>query len=106
MNDISYEERVAIYREALQLYGPEMQTAVAIEEMSELTKALIKVQYRQGHDMGAVIEELADATIMLEQLRLMYDINDEVCAVMDEKVIRLARNIVKDRQTWRGEGKQ
>lgn len=101
MNIITYEERVKVYRDALEQYGQRTQIAVAVEEMSELTKALIKV-YRGGRDMeakvAAVAEELADVTIMLEQLRLIFDCNDEVCRIMDEKVQRLQGRIEKDRQ--------
>ena len=42
---------------------------------------------------AASAAEVADATIMLEQLRLMFGINGEVCAIMDAKVERLRQKI-------------
>ena len=45
--------------------------------------------------MDKIAEELADVTIMMEQLRLMFDINAEVCAHMDGKVARLSDRIKK-----------
>lgn len=96
-NAIPYETRALVYQEALELYGQQTQVAVAVEEMSELTKALIKV-YRGGGDLTAVAEELADVTIMLEQLRLIFDCNDQVCRIMDEKVQHLQARIEADRQ--------
>ena len=50
-----------------------MQTMVAIEEMSELTKELVK-QMRGRDNKDAIAEEMADVEIMMCQLRLMYGI--------------------------------
>ena len=38
MNAIDYERRKATYQVALEAWGPEAQTKMAVEEMSELTK--------------------------------------------------------------------
>ena len=92
VNQICYGERERVYRAALKVYGREMQETVAIEEMSEVVKELCKLR-RGVNNKGCLAEEIADATIMLEQLRLIYDLNDEVCAFMDQKIRRLERNI-------------
>ena len=34
-------------------------------------------------------DELADLTIMLEQLRMIFGVNDAVCERMDYKILRL-----------------
>lgn len=88
MNSVTYEERRATYEVALQRWGEQAQTMMAIEEMSELTKEICKIG-RGKADMEALADEIADVTIMLEQLRLIYDINDAVCRHMDMKVLRL-----------------
>ena len=55
-------------------YGEQAQIDVAIEEMSELIKALIKDRrYGNTKTLNSVLEELADVSIMLEQLLLIYD---------------------------------
>ena len=89
MNQISYEERVEVYKEALKQYGQEMQMVVAIEELAECQKEICKVLRGKGI-LDHLAEEIADATIMLEQLRLMHDIDELACQEMDEKVERLS----------------
>ena len=44
-------------------------------------------------DRELFADELADLTIMLEQLCLIYDVNDLVCEHMDLKAIRLQHRI-------------
>lgn len=92
VNKVTYEERKAIYEAALEKWGELAQTMVAIEEMSELTKEICKL-HRGKRDMDDLADEIADVTIMLEQLRLIYDINDLVCAHMDAKVLRLQERV-------------
>jgi hypothetical protein len=65
---------------------------VAVEELSEVQKEICKVLRGKG-DIAHLAEEIADATIMLEQLRLFFALNDEVCAQMDAKVSRLAEKV-------------
>ena len=89
MNKVTYEERKAIYETALREWGIYAQINMAIEEMSELTKELCKVLREKGN-FDNVADEIADVTIMMEQLRIFFDINDEVCDHMDMKVRRLA----------------
>ena len=88
MNEFTYAERAAVYKEAIEQYGEEAQMIVAVEEMSELIKEVCK-HLRGKTDIAAVAEEIADATIMLEQLRIIFDCNGLVCRYMDFKVARL-----------------
>lgn len=93
---IPYEERAKVYEEAIAWYGVPSRSVLAVEEMSELTKVLCK-EFRFPLDLAAMIEEIADVTIMMEQLRLAYNINAEVAALMDYKVQRLRENILRDK---------
>ena len=88
MNKIPYEQRVQTYTNALITYGEEAQMVVALEELSECQKEICKILRGKG-DLDHLAEEIADATIMLEQLRLFFQINELVCEKMDEKVSRL-----------------
>ena len=89
-NKINIRQRQVVYRKAIERFGPPNQMIKAIEEMSELTKVLSKILVMGGEvSLDELIEEVADVTIMMEQLRLMYNINDEVCEMMDGKVKRL-----------------
>lgn len=92
MNKIPYEERVKVYEQALETYGEGIQLIVAIEELSECAKEVCKVLRNKG-DLDHLAEEIADATIVLEQLRLIFNVNDEVCQHMDAKVTRLLGKI-------------
>lgn len=74
---------------------------VAIEELSEVQKELCKV-YRGKGDMEHLAEEIADATIMLEQMRYFFGLNDMVCRKMDAKVQRLDDNLAPEVDVARG----
>lgn len=76
---VSKKDRKEIEANALLTYGNEMQIDVAIEEMSELIKALIKdrrVSDKKSSDN--VLEEMADVQIMLEQLRLIFGSTEKI----------------------------
>ena len=67
MNKINYEDRKTVYQAALNKWGVDLQTMMAVEEMSELTKEICKIK-RGKIDLDAMADEIADVTIMLEQL--------------------------------------
>lgn len=92
MNQISYEERKKVYTNALITYGDHAQMIIAIEELSECQKEICKI-LRGGENFPHLAEEIADATIMLEQLRLVFNISDQVCECMDAKVRRLEERL-------------
>ena len=92
MNNIPYEQRVQIYNNALLHFGEENQLIVAIEELSECQKEICKFLRGYGN-AGHLAEEIADATIMLEQVRLIFGMNEMVCDEMDRKVNRLEKKL-------------
>lgn len=69
---ISQAERQRILQDAIKHYGADHQADMAIEEMAELTKALLKMRRSGQADLAAVHEELVDVQIMLDQLRIIY----------------------------------
>lgn len=86
---------VAIMEGAIALYGIEAQVDVAIEEMAELTKALLKLRRAESdtaHDVAvaAIREELADVSIMLSQLELIYG---DVADIEEAKLWRLEKRL-------------
>ena len=94
MNKIDFAARVAVYESAIAHNGILLQAIVAIEELSEAQKEICK--FLRGENNGEhLAEEVADATIMLEQLRVIFNMNEAVCRYMDEKVQRLAERIKK-----------
>lgn len=94
MSKFSRQERNEVYEKALQLWGCKAQATVAIEEMSEVIKEVTKM-LRGELDREHMAEEIADATIMLEQLRQMLNINDSVDSWMDYKIAALKRKVEK-----------
>lgn len=76
-----------IYQQAVETYGVESQTKMAIEEMAELTNALMKLA-RGRVTVPDVIEEIADVKIMMEQLSYIYG-KDAVQTQVDYKTNRL-----------------
>lgn len=65
-----------VLRRAVSTYGELMQTDILIEEMSELTKAIIKVR-RHGWDRAStdVLEELVDVQICVDELKIILEKN-------------------------------
>ena len=92
MNKINYEDRKKVYQAALRKWGVDLQTMMAVEEMSELTKEICKIK-RGKMDLDALADEIADVTIMLEQLRGIYGLNDAVYDHMDAKILRLQSRV-------------
>lgn len=88
------ESRKKVYDEALIKWGKHNQLVVAIEEMSELQKEICKYFRHEGKDQD-LVEEVADVSIMLEQIIFVFDIEDDVKKVMQEKIRRLERRIGK-----------
>lgn len=66
-------------------YGEIAEIDVAIEEMSELIQALSK--YKRGKEHN-VEEEIADVSIMLNQLNIIFD-NRKVKKIKRRKISRL-----------------
>lgn len=97
MNQIPYEERKKTYMNALIANGDRMQMVKCLEELAECQQAICKILIG-GEDFDHLAEEIADATITLEQMRLMFNISDRVCEYMDAKVKRLDDDLRKRRR--------
>lgn len=83
------EEQKGIMLNALKKYGVDAQDDIAIEEMSELTKAIIKNRrYKTFATLENLYEELADVFIMCEQILMSLD-KDKVQSYIDSKLERL-----------------
>jgi NTP pyrophosphatase (non-canonical NTP hydrolase) len=85
-----------IYQKAINKFGTTMQTDVAIEEMSELIKELIKFK-RGKENYKEIAEEIADVEIMMEQLRFIYNVYYETEDIKEQKLKRLKYRI-EDRE--------
>lgn len=82
---------------AINHYGQYSQSLIAIEELSELQKAIVK-QFRKSceNHITDISEEMADVYIMLEQLKMMYKNESDIKRFIDYKVMRLEDRIKED----------
>lgn len=87
-------ERQEIYKQAIAQYGVEPQRKMAIEEMAELTNALMKFD-RGRNTVEDIVEEIADVTIMMQQLAIIYG-QKAVDLQIDYKTARLAKRLNKE----------
>ena len=87
-------EKQEIYKQAIAQYGVEPQRKMAIEEMAELTNALMK--FDSGRNtVEDIVEEIADVTIMMQQLAIIYG-QKAVDLQIDYKTARLAKRLNKE----------
>ncbi len=90
-------------------YGFDAQTDIAIEEMSELMKAILKFRRAEHTTLGQdfqkladdVLEEVADVQIMLWQLVYLfneagYNAADKIDDLIDKKINRQLERIRKE----------
>lgn len=75
-----------LYERALKIWGKEPQMLQVIEEMSELTKEILKDVNRHKDNLSAIIEEAADVEIMLGQLKCCYGIAEQIAAYKKQKL--------------------
>ena len=75
-----------ILKRALETWGEKAQMLMVVEEMSELTKEILKNVSRGKDNLAEIIEETADVEIMLEQLKANYDIEQKVAAYKADKI--------------------
>ena len=88
------EEFKSAYQKFIDTWGIEMQSVMAIEEMSELTKAICKYKRceeieveRKQKAIENLKEEIADVLNMSEQLELVYG-TEEIEKIRKEKIER------------------
>lgn len=83
--------QINVMIDALEHYGNNEQVDIAIEEMSELIKELLK--NRRGEENRSMIaDEMADVYIMLEQLKFIFGINETELKVNAEFKIQRLKN--------------
>ena len=76
----------SVLEKAIEKWGKEAQTIVAMEECAELIKEGSKMLRGQGN-IDHLIEEIADVMICIEQLEIIYDIDNG--DVLTEQVFKL-----------------
>jgi NTP pyrophosphatase (non-canonical NTP hydrolase) len=86
-------------RAAIDKWGVDAQVEMVEEECIELALAIHKLRRKRGdfvEKTNAVIDEIADAIIMLEQAKLIFDIdaiNARICFKMDRLKSRIEEGV-------------
>lgn len=98
LEEMSQEQReMAIYEKAVSKWGKRAQALKAIEEMSELSQAILKLVFFEDCGIGDeeairenISKERADVEIMLNQLHVIFGDNSEMeCKCLDDLEKRL-----------------
>ena len=90
---MNHKEVTNTYKKAIKTYGEKAQKLMAIEEMSELTKEICK-DFRGKLNREHLIEEMADVTITIDQLMMMYGISgNEIEQMRERKIDRLKERL-------------
>lgn len=89
------ENKSVIYTKCLEKWGFNSQIDLCIEEMAELTIALSKSKRRKRSEdwLASVYEEIADVTIMLEQMVNIFDGEVVIPQVIERKMERLLERL-------------
>ncbi len=91
-----------IFKKAIEKWGVESQSEMIIEECAEVIMAFQKLKrayYSMNNEViqkttNNVCEELADLSIMLDQMKLIFD-NSKIEKIRIEKISRLKERIEK-----------
>ena len=93
----------SVLTHALTTYGSEAQVDMMIEEMSELTKALLKQRRAQKSSyqydrerVKAIIEEMADVYIVLLQMIRLFGSPSLFEEYVNDKILRLRLRLFAD----------
>ena len=86
----------SVLEKAIEKWGKEAQTIVAMEECAELIKECSKMLRGQGN-IDHLIEEIADVMICITELEVMYNIdNGDVLTEIVYKLERLEKRLEND----------
>lgn len=97
-----------VLQECIDTYGADKQIDQTIEEMSELTKALLKHRRKEGGNVNPtpdtdlvkaradILEETADVIIMLTQIIMIFGGRDFVERIIESKVDRQKKRLRKE----------
>ena len=92
LDDPKYSEEVTL-RKVINKFGKEAQCRQVMEECAELIQAVNK-NLRSAGAKENLIEEMADVGIMLDQLRIMFEIKDtEINKIRYEKMKQIKRMV-------------
>ena len=89
------KDKTKLFKDCLTKWGSFSQICMCIEEMGELTQALCKsIRYEKSDDfLTNIYEEIADVSIMLEQMIILFDGDISVKKIIEKKLERLKETL-------------
>lgn len=84
--------RTPVYTDALECWGEELQKSLFHEEIGEGLTAMSH-EKRGRCSKLAVLQELADLQIMLNQMAILYGTDEEFKDILEAKLTRLIERI-------------
>ena len=90
------KKQIELLEQAVEKYGKEPQVLQSIEEMSELSKELLKNVNRNKENISEIILEIADVIIMIIQLNIIYtredkSFNEKLQGAIEYKIQKLKK---------------
>lgn len=79
-----------IMRRVVETCGGEHQERILLEELLELSIAILHKRRGRPHNMA---EEIADVEIAMEEVKIAYGLHDEVSAYREAKLNRLSQEL-------------
>jgi len=93
-----------IYKEAIELWGKELQLFIFFEEAGELMQAISKLKRMELFEDNVekyysevIWDELADMQIMLNQLKIIYGYSKEI----EERKIKRLKHLIEHEKKFR-----
>lgn len=90
------EEKISIYNDALNNWGYLNQLFMVMEECGELLNVLAKAKRNRASKVD-IITELADVSIMVEQMAFFYGLEDFIIE-KERKLQRLKKRLTKQKK--------
>lgn len=90
------EEKISIYNDALNNWGYLNQLFMIMEECGELLNVLAKAKRNRANKVD-IITELADVSIMVEQMAFFYGLEDFIIE-KERKLQRLKERLTKQKK--------
>lgn len=86
------KDNIEIFKDAIETYGAEVQIDMVFEECSELIDALCK--WKRGRSsIQDIVTEMADVSIMIDQLKVMFEVDDAFENERVKKIEKLTKRL-------------
>lgn len=84
---ITRDQMQSVLKKVANHFGLKAQIGKTVEELVELTHEVVKAN-KGEENLPCIIEEIADVENMLDQLKILYGIEDEVREIRWQKMVR------------------